>query len=521
VAALILLGACTSSNGGGGNGGGGSNASTVSACSGSPRSGGSLVFARAYETTTINPLELGDSGSIFSEELIYNTLVRPDPNGTPHVVPGLADTWKVSSDRLDYSFHIRNNAKWSTGTPVTAQDVKFSLDRWADPKINTSFSFLADGYKGTEVVDPHNLVIHMSKPVAAILDYISIYPAMIVPEQLVKSQGDAFWNKPVGSGPFMVQEFVRGDHLTLVKNPYYWEPGKPYLDQVRLDFVTDDNTRMLDLQSGQAQVAENVPYLQSASIDAAPDVHVQANEIPRFEPVFFNVKSGPLADPTVREALSLASDREAINKAVFGGVGTIPNSWLTAGLEFTAPNSVVPPYQYDLPKAKSLMASSSVPNGFDLTLLYPAGDAVDKQLATLLQSQWGQIGVRLKLEAVDQAALWNRYYAYDYQAAINTAVWTSDVPVPDELGAIFGPAYDGFFTGWKNPSWPLVQKALVAPESQRSALWVEIQKAMMNQPPPWVNLLWVPQLTGVADNVCDMKLNLLGAYRLEDAWLAS
>ena len=117
------------------------------------------------------------------------------------------------------SFTLRENATFSNGDPVTSEDVQYSLDRFANPEINTILPFLALGYTGTEIIDDRNFIIHLDQPIAAFLENISIFPAYIVPKAVLEAQGDAFWEDPVGSGPFKLKEWIRGTSISFEPNP--------------------------------------------------------------------------------------------------------------------------------------------------------------------------------------------------------------------------------------------------------------------------------------------------------------
>ena len=174
---------------------------TTEAAMSGPQRGGTLVFARQLETNTLNPFELSDNGQIYAHELIFDTLVYADPKGGTSIIPALAESWEVSDDGLDWSFTLRENARFSNGDPVTSEDVQYSIDRFADPDINTILPFLALGYTGTEIIDDRNFIIHLDRPIAAFLENISIFPAYIVPKAVLEAQGDAFWEDPSVADP--------------------------------------------------------------------------------------------------------------------------------------------------------------------------------------------------------------------------------------------------------------------------------------------------------------------------------
>jgi peptide/nickel transport system substrate-binding protein len=490
-------------------------------CEGTPTSGGALIVGRQFETTTLNSLELSDNGQIFAQEQIFSTLVRADPNGGEEIVPGLADTWESSPDGLSWTFHIRDNAMFSNGDPVTAEDVKFSLDRFADPEMNTVLPNLAQGYESTEIVDDQTVTVKLSEPVAAFLHNISIFPAFILPAKLVQEQGDAFWENPVGSGAFMVKEWAKSSHITFERNPFYWEEGLPYLDELRYEFVLDDNTRLLKLRANEVGVAEGVPFSQVQALDAEEGIRVQSDIGVRMEPIWINHHNEPFDDLNVRLALSLAIDREAVNEAVYGGLGEVPNHVLP----LLVYNSDLPPLAYDPEQAQALLAESKVPDGFSATLQFPAGSAHHAQLVTVLQQRWAAIGVDIELEEVDQSAIADRFFNGDYDLSMPFVQWTSDVIVPDEFAVLFADntetGLDGFFSGWDNPTiWNMIQEAVVASPDERETLWPTIQEAMVADS-PWLNILWLPGVTGIRDDVCDVGVNKLGVYRFERAWLTS
>ena len=520
-----------------GGGSGGSNASTASLkdtsggavaadCQGTPVKGGTLVYERQAETQSLDPITLRNgNGDIFATELIYNGLVRSDPTGkTDNLEPGIADKWEVSKDGKTYTFHIRPGIKFSNGQPVTAADVKFSLDRFGDPKINEVMGSVATGYDTTTVVDDATVKVTLKEPVAAFLYNISIFPAFIVPKNLVEKEGAAFFKHPVGTGPYMVKEFIRGSHITFVRNPNYWEAGKPYLDSVRFNFAIDSNSRMLAVKNGDAQIADGVPFSQINSLNGDPNLKVQSAKVPLFLGLWLNHARAPLADQNVRQAMQYALNREEINKGIFRGVGTIPNSVLP-GLKYDATLADLPPYAYDLDKAKALMAKSKFPDGFSTTLQYPAGYDYYKQLGLLMQQQFAAIGIKVKLIEEDGAEGTDRFDSRDYDMTFPYAQFTSDVVVPDEYAQFLADTRNGlhgFFSNWSDPKiTKMVQEFAATPdETQRAQMWPEIQKAML-EVTPVINVMDVPYVSVHGKSICNTAINALGADHLEDTWISA
>jgi peptide/nickel transport system substrate-binding protein len=494
-------------------------------CSGTPVRGGNLVYERQAATETLDPLNvINGNGDIFTYNLIYSGLVRSDPTGrTNKIVPSLADHWTVSPDGKTYTFHLRPGLKFSNGQPVTAEDVAWTLNRFGNPKINAIMAAVAVGYGQATVVNSSTVRVQLKQPEAAFLYDISIWPAFVLPKNLVEKEGKAFFNHPVGTGPFMVKQYVKGSHITFARNPYYWEKGKPYLNSVTYNFVSDSNTRILALRAGNAQEMDVVPFSQVAALRGEKNIVVQTAKVPLFLGLWLNHAQAPFQDLNVRKAMQYAIDRTLINKQIFDGLGQIPNSVLM-GFSLDAPPSVVKPYTYDVTKAKALMAKSKFPHGFSTTLMYPAGTDFYRELALALQQEFGAIGITVKLSELDTATVTNNWFTRKYDMVFPFASFTSDLTVPDEYAdfvANWNNGFHGFDSNWKDPA---IQKMVLKFEttlsaSKRAKEWAQIQQALMNQT-PFIDVLKLPFIDAHLASVCGTNLDGLGSDHLEDTWLA-
>ncbi len=496
----------------------------AAACKGSPVSGGDLVYARQAETQSINPLDARNgNGDIFADNLIYNGLVRSDPAGGTDIAPALAESWDVSEDGKTYTFHLRPGVKFSNGQPLTAEDVKFSLDRFGDPKINAILANVAVGYGSTKVVDDETVEVKLTEPVASFLYNISIFPAFIVPKNLVEKRGDAFWKKPVGTGPFTVTEFAGGSHLSLAKNPNYWEDGKPYLDTVRFNFATEANSRIVAVRGGSAQIMDGVPFSQVTALQNDKSVVVQAAKVPLFLGLWLNHDRKELADVNVRKAIQQALDRDLMNKSIFRGLGTVPNSVLMP-LRFDAPPDQVKPYAFDVAAAKASMKESAFPDGFSTSLQYPSGYDYYKQLALLMQQELGEIGIKVKLKEVDGATGTANWSSMKYDMTFPFASFTSDIVVPDEYASFLADpdnGLKGFFTNWKDAKIQAMVKAFTTTldEGERETKWHEIQQALMDATPV-INVMNLPFVNAHSATTCGTAIDALGSDHLESTWIA-
>jgi len=486
-----------------------------------PVKGGALVMARDAEPLTLNPIGASDNGSIFMIVQIFDTLVETQDAPVPQ--PALAKSWTVSDDSKTWTFALRENVKFSNGDSLTCDDVKFSIDRFADPKINTSYGGFGAAIDATECTDPSTFVIRLKNAQGAFLDYLSTFIPSIIPKAVYEKMGDkAFSEMPVGSGPFMVKEWVRGQRLVLERNPHYWKDGQPYLDQIVIDYVPDENTRMLRVESGEAQIATEVPYSQLERIEALDHVGVQIEDVMAWDAVWFNSRKPPFNDPNVIRALNYATPKEAMLAALMHGAGEVANH-VIAKVKYLDPG--VKPYPYDLEKAKEALAKSSVPNGFTFSCLIVAGDQFELQQAQILQSEWAKIGVKMEVQAVDVGTIWTRWGSGDESCFTFTGSGlSSDALSDDNLAVVFfdfNGGIESFWTGWNNQKAIDLVKAAgsTIDEEKRKAAFHELQRLVMDEFPA-VPLFFIKARTAVSDKVKGFKTLPVKWWNLEDVWMA-
>jgi peptide/nickel transport system substrate-binding protein len=488
-----------------------------------PVQGGTLVMARESEPLTLDPMgpEVTNNGSIFMVVQIFDTLVETQDAPIPQ--PAVAESWTVSEDSLTWTFKLRSGVRFSTGDPVTCEDVKFSIDRFGDPTVNISYTGFGSAIETTECVDASTFVIQLNRVEGAFLDYLSTFSPSIIPKAYYEEVGaQAFGEKPIGSGPFMVKEWVRGERLVLERNPYYWKEGQPYLDGIVVEYIPDDNARMLKVESGEAQIATEVPYSQIARIEALDGVRVQIEDVMAWDAVWFNVLKPPFDDPNVVRALNYAAPKEAMLQSLLYGAAEIANH-VIAKVKYW--DSTVEAYPYDVAKAQELMAQSSASAGFSMTCLIVAGDQGELQQAQILQQEWAKIGVQMEIEPVDIGTIWARWSTGDETCmTLPGSALSSDALSDDNLAVVFfdvNGGIDSFWTNWNNErAIELVKTAgTTIDEAARTAAFQELQRLVMAEYPA-VPLFFVKARTALADNVMGYKTLPVKWWNLEDVWLA-
>ena len=487
-----------------------------------PRRGGTLVFAWIYPPVPQMDPQLPTNATVGDVDaflLIYDQLT----NIIPHTLkngPGLAESWEATQGGRVYTFHLRD-AEFSNGDKVTAKDVKFSFERFANPKINSQYGFLS-AIDRVQALDNKTVRITLKYIQAMFPDVVGHGAASIVPQRVVEARGKKFAQQPVGSGAFMFDSKRPGASITFKRNPNYWKTGKPYLDGLRFDYVPDGTARVLRVTSGQAHAAY-VPYALIDQYRSHPGTRLQFERTTNVIFVVPNIKQHPYGDRNVRLALNYATPREAINKAVFKGTARLANS-VIGQLQYWDPS--VPAIPYDLNKAKQYLKKSAVPSGFQTTLLIDGTDSDSKQIGTILQNAWSQIGIHAKIEQSDLNTMLTRGYKFDYEILFLPPDYSSsDVGADDELAEFF---YDplavnfGLYA-YKDPkATALTNKAThTLNENVRKRTFTELQRYTTQVNPPIVPIAFGPGRTLVSSKVNGLVTLLNYSYRMENVWLTA
>lgn len=409
-----------------------------------PAMAAELRLAIAEDATTLDPIASSDNPSIWTELLIFDQLVRPTADGKS-LEPGLAESWTVSPDGKEYTFKLRD-AKFADGTPVTAEDVVFSLKRAAGEGSDWARFFRP--ITNYTIADPKTVVMTLDKPFTPILNNLALFSASIVPKAKVEAQGADFFKKPFGSGPFMVSGWVHGEKIELAKNPNYWQPGKPGVDAAIVTIIGDDNARVLKLKAGEVDAIIGIPFNQVAALKRDPALKVDVAQTLRIDLVQLNTTKKPFDDEKVRQALNLAINKDAVIRGVLHGNGEAAVSSLPV---MAYHNAALKPYPQDLEKAKALLAQVGYPDGFSASLLVRAGDVTARQVATAIQSDLKKIGVNITLQSIEGSTQYATTKSGNFEMSLSYA--TSDTIDPDQLigfTAVNPERANAFHTQWKN-----------------------------------------------------------------------
>jgi peptide/nickel transport system substrate-binding protein len=482
-----------------------------------------LKMARNAEPGIFVPWLIDDNTALFTLANVYDGLVRVTKDGA-NIEPALATRWDTSADGLTWTFALRPGVKFSDGTPLTSNDVKVSLDL-ARGGQRTVWKDNYKAIKEIQTPDPATVKIILTTPHAPLLSELAMFPAWIMQAAMAtatdaKDYDDTKNWASKGTGAYFTESWKKGDPVILKRNPYYWK-NTPAVDEVRIEYIPDDNTRVLKLQGGEDDIVDFVPFSQLEQLNAQPGIKAQNFPIQQTTFIILNVTKPPLNDLKVRQALNYATDKEAIIKSVFFGQGQVMNAPIPLG---TYVDKSSPGYPYDLAKAKALMAESSVPSGFALPMIVANNNQDRINTAIILKDEWAKIGVAVDVQQLDSATVRAAYHGEGNFMATPSA-WTNDMNDPTEIVnyAMRGGEGSGSFAYWTRYNNPDLSEKITAADLEqdpvkREAAYVAIQRTYLNDAP----LVFIANLGATAawrNNVTGFLIDGLSYYRFEDVTL--
>jgi oligopeptide transport system substrate-binding protein len=431
-----------------------------------------LVYGNGAEPLSLDPAHIDGVWEVTIVDQLIVGLTDRDAAGDP--VPGMATSWDVSPDGLTWTFHLRD-AKWSDGTPVTADDFVYGIRRVLDPKTASYSAFILlpflknaeavnSGHAplsaaGVEAPDPHTVVVHLSHPWPLLPQYASGRVMWPVPRHVVERWGDA-WTKPghyVGNGPYSLVSWRLGDAVVLRRNPLYFGAREVCYDEIEFTPSSDPISNERSERAGDLDVSTTVQsnrlgYLRQSGMGSYLRV------APEFGVTYlaFNLQDPALSDVRVRQALSMAIDRDFIAAKLLRAGQTPAYSLVPAGMA----GYVAGPQVYwagwsfarRQAEARRLLAAAGFGPSHPLKFVVKHRNSSDPSLFLLaVQADWQAIGVQAQLQPNDVQVAYQEYEIHDFQ--VGDAGWLSEDPIvyldlarSDTGGQNYGdyrnPAYD-------------------------------------------------------------------------------
>ncbi len=486
---------------------------------------GTLVVGLVAEPVNLDPPQVTDLNSNRVGRRIVETLVT-FPEESTQVVPGLAESWTISKDGLQYTFKLRRGITFHDGTPLNAEAVKFSIERQINPnhpayKLGKYpfANFFFGNVKAVEVLSEERVAFLLNEPRASFLAILTAGAASIVSPTAVMKWGPDYPTHPVGTGPFRFASWDRGQRVVLEKNPTYWKyPVK--VERVIYRPIVEDQARLTELLTGTLDVIVGVPADFVGQLEQNPKITLLKQVGAHVWYLGMNNQKKPFDDKRVRQALNYAVNKEAIVKDVLKGTGAssrgpvLPGTW--------GADPALKAYPYDPERAKKLLAEAGYPSGFSTTLWVPesgSGMQAPVAMSTVMQSNLKAVGVNVTLQTME----WGAYLAKlrTKEQELFALSWMAGTEDPDMV--MYPLLHSSQWTPvgpnralYKNPRFDalLQQARLTTDQAKRTQLYREAQRILVDDA-PWVFVDHEIQIAALSKRVQGFKLHPSFDLRVE------
>lgn len=454
---------------------------TASALAQAQGPGGSIVITYKDDVSTLDPAIGYDWQNWSMIKSLFDGLMDYRP-GTTELIPDLAESYEISPDGLTYTFKLRRDVKFHNGRPMTAKDIKYSLDRVTNPKTQSpgaGFFGAVKGYdqitegktetlEGVEVVDDYTVRFVLSRPDATFLHVMAINFAFVVPQEEVEKHGADFGRNPVGTGAFRMTEWTLGQRVVFDRNPDYYNKELPKLDRITFEVGQEPIVALLRLERGEIDIAgDGIPpakFLETRNDPKFEGMIVEGSQL-HTGYVAMNTRMKPFDDARVRRAVNMAINKDRIvriinNRAVPANQPLPP---LMPGYD--------PGYKgapFDPEAAKALLSEAGLGDGFT-TELFVANTDPQPRIAQAIQQDLAAIGIKAEIKALAQANVIAAGGEEDQAPMVWSGgmAWIADFPDPSNFyGPILG--CGGAVKGGWNWSWycnEALEKRAVAADS--------------------------------------------------------
>ena len=510
----VILAACGNANSPS------SSSSSSAAASGTPTKGGALRLATQAPTAAINPLTISDAGGLCMLAQTGEFLAFDD-NQALALKPMLATSWTPKKNGTIWTFKLRSGVKFHDGSPLTADDVVYTIQQLADPKnASNALSTFAGVLKpaGVVKVDSGTVEFHLEAANGNFPYLVSSdnYNAVIVP----KGTDFAKWQSTfIGTGPFKLRSYTQNVSAEFVANPDYWG-GAPHLDSTTFNFYASQQPQILALQGGQVDGIVQFVVQGAQSLLNNSQFNIIKLKSANHRELSMRNDQAPFTDPRVRQAIALSLDRPGMVKALLDSYGDLGNDSPFAP-KFPSTDTSVPQRALDIAKAKALLSAAGHPSGFSTTLTTEEYQEIP-QLAQVIAEAATKIGVNIKLKVENQTNYYGKatYGNSDWLDATMSLVDYGDRGVPNVfLEAPLSSGGPWNAAHFKNPSYDSLVKQYVASvdlQTQKQ-LAGKIETLLLAQT-PLVIPYFINALTATASNVHGVVPTAISAIYLKDAY---
>ncbi len=449
----------------------------TSAAAGQPKMGGTLTAGRLGDVANLDGHYWSPSGGLHVW-LAYDTLARYDQNLNPQ--PQLAESWDLSSDLQQVTLHLRQGVMYHSGREFTSDDVVWNLQRALDPRVTVG---ILGGFFGQNPTftaqDKYTVLLQTSQPWTNVFDMFHVVNMLDKDNTVVDSNTQT---KAIGTGPFVFQNWQQGESMSFTRNPNYWQTGTPYLDNIVINVRSDAESMVADLEAGTANLVFQPTLQDYLRLKADPsyvaELLTPAAGMYQIQP---NVTFQPLDNKMVRQALNYAIDRQRMCDSVLMGlVGPEDLPWPPNSPAYEAAKNTT--YAFDLDKAKSLLAQAGISN-LELDFVYAPTLPEYATMAQIYQSDLASIGVKLNVQSMDIAALFDAIHSQKYNGVytLNDS-WAAMQPISMlRAGASLNPRINN--AGFHDDQYTqLTDQTAAEPDpTKRAQLYSQINDYILDQ----------------------------------------
>lgn len=510
-----------------------------------PMHGGRLIIGVQQEPEMLSEILNSMATNNMVCNLVFSKFVKYDDKF--QLIPDLiteiptVENGGVSADHRTYTYHLRSDARWHDGVPVTSRDARFTYDIIMDPKVNVESREGWDVVDTVETPDDRTIVFHLKRPYP---DFVTetFYDESVLPEHLLKgSRGELFHaakfhHAPVGSGPFKFESWTAGSHLTLVANPDYYGEG-PYLDQIIFKFVPTENALLVQLKTGEIDMFDNANINFIGQLEAIPGIRVYRTPMLMYEHLDLNTGHPVLKDPRVRRALSYATNKQEIADRIYNGLVKVAALDEFDASSYYAPDAAARA-TYDPAKARRLLLEAGWKdidgdgicerNGqpLKLSIAASAGQPNRERTELVLRDQWRQVGVDLELGNYGPTVLYGTYEDGGIlkRGKFDVAMyaWLSS-PAPSRREALYAstsvPPYGQNHPRFMNDEVThlLEQGSTETDTAARAQIYRRVQDILVDEAPV-IPLFWYTAIDPVTTRLQNFRPN---ATQSADTWNAA
>jgi peptide/nickel transport system substrate-binding protein len=435
----------------------------------------SINFALSGNPDTLDPHTTSGTLTFQVIRSFYDTLVEPDTEG--RLVPALAESWEVSEDNLTWAFTLRDDVVFHNGDELTSADVKATFERLMDPETSSPKANEFNAVEAIETPDERTVVMQLAEPYAPLLSTLASGWGAILPKSLIDADHD-FANQPVGTGPFVFEEWVRDNRIVMSKNNSYWMEDLPRVDRVVINVIVEPSVQVQGLVAGDLDIIDTVPSEELAMLEENDETKVLQDLSALVMVLAMNTEREPLNQVPVRQAISQAIDKQAVLDTAYGGGEPVSTFMDYSDPYYVDYSGMLP---HDPAAAREKLEEAGVDTEEPLTMALPQNYDAHVQAGQIYEDMLSEVGLNIELQLVD----WSTWLSDVYSGGNYDLTVIGHTGKLDPDGRLAGYGTGESYVNWDNDrAASLIEEARsVVNFEERKELYAEALEIMAREVP--------------------------------------